>query len=271
MSSMSFVRPTSELQQWDAERYQANARFVAHLACDAMDLLDPMPGERLLDIGCGDGYLSERLVKAGVELVGFDYSPELVAAARARGLDVRLGNAERLYFHREFDAVFSNAALEWMRLADRVALGVFEALKPGGRFVGECAGAHNVAKVRMALQAALLRRGINPDDIDPWYLPSAGEYQHVLENAGFHVTFIQWCERPVVIDYSMAEWLKTFASPYLTALPAEARDAFLEEVSETLIGSLLGADGRWTLDYTLLRFRAVKPLRPAGCAGGSCP
>jgi trans-aconitate methyltransferase len=264
---MSFFRPTSELQHWDAAQYHSHARFVAHLASDALDLLAVQPGERVLDIGCGDGYLSERLCRAGAELVGFDYSPEMVDAARARGLDVRLGNAERLYFHREFDAVFSNAALEWMRLADRVTLGTFEALKPGGRFVGEFAGAGNVASIREAVNQALLRRGINPDDIDPWYLPTAGEYQHLLENAGFELTYICWYQRPVLIDYPISEWLETFASPYLTALPAETRAGFLAEVTEDLAARLQGPDGRWTVDYTLLRFRAVKPLQPAGHRG----
>lgn len=264
MSSVSFFRPTSELQQWDADQYHTNARFVAHLASDALDLLAVQPGERVLDIGCGDGYLSERLCRAGAELVGFDYSPELVAAARARGLDVRLGNAERLYFHREFDAVFSNAALEWMRLADRVALGAFEALKPGGRFVGEFAGAHNIASIRLAVNKALVRRGINPEDVDPWYLPTAGEYQHVLENAGFQLSYISWYERPIVIDYPLGEWLETFASPYLTVLPVKGRPSFIAEITEELAATLQRPDGRWTVDYTLLRFRAVKPLRPAG-------
>jgi trans-aconitate methyltransferase len=264
MSSTSFFRPTSELQQWDAGQYQVNGRFVAHLATDALALLAVRPGERVLDIGCGDGYLTDCLRRAGADLVGFDYSPEMVAAARARGLDVRLGNAERLYFHREFDAVFSNAALEWMRLADRVAQGAFEALKPGGRFVGEFAGARNIAAVREAVNQALIRRSINPEDVDPWYLPTAGDYQHVLENAGFELSYISWYVRPLVIDYSLGEWLETFASPYLTVLPPDTRPAFLEEVTEELAATLQRPDGRWTLDCTLLRFRAVKPLRPAG-------
>lgn len=258
MTSVTFLRPTSELQQWDASQYENNARFVAHLASAAVELLALQPGERLLDIGCGDGYLSEQLSRGGVDVVGFDYSPELVAAARARGLDVRLGNAEQLYFHHEFDAVFSNAAMHWMRQADQVALGVYAALKPGGRFVGEFAGAENALIIRRAVHNALARRSIDPEEVDPWYLPSAGAYQQVLENAGFHVSFISWFERPVVIDYPIGQWIETFGSPYLTILPAAERSAFLREVTEELAGDLLRSDGRWTVDYTRLRFRAEK-------------
>ncbi|MGF6490381.1 class I SAM-dependent methyltransferase [Pseudomonas frederiksbergensis] len=258
MTSSSFFRPTSELQQWDASQYENNARFVAHLANGAVELLALTPGERVLDIGCGDGYLSEQLARQGADVVGFDCSPERVKAARLRGLDVRLGNAEELIFHQEFDAVFSNAAMHWMRRADQVAHGTFMALKPGGRFVGEFAGAENALLIRQAIHSALERRSVDAQDIDPWYLPTAGEYQQVLENAGFHVSFISWFERPEVLDYPFAEWMQTFGSPYLTVLPVEDRAVFLEEVTEELANDLLNADGRWRVDYTRLRFRAQK-------------
>ncbi|WPN58750.1 class I SAM-dependent methyltransferase [Pseudomonas sp. P9_31] len=258
MTSSSFFRPTSELQQWDASQYENNAHFVAHLADGAVELLALKAGDRVLDIGCGDGYLSEQLARQGAEVVGFDYSPELVEAARSRGLDVRLGNAEELFFHQEFDAVFSNAAIHWMRRADQVAYGAFMALKPGGRFIGEFAGAENALLIRRAIHGALERRSVDAQDIDPWYLPTAGEYQQVLENAGFHVSFISWFERPVVLDYPIAEWIQTFGTPYLAALPLEARAGFLEEVTEELVNDLLDSDGRWTVDYTCLRFRAEK-------------
>ncbi|PQP02818.1 MULTISPECIES: class I SAM-dependent methyltransferase [Pseudomonas] len=257
MTSSSFFRPASE-QQWDASQYENNARLVAQLANGAVELLALKAGERVLDIGCGDGYLSEQLARQGAEVVGFDYSPEQVKAARLRGLDVRLGNAEELIFHQEFDAVFSNAAMHWMRRADQVAHGAFMALKPGGRFVGEFAGAENALLIRRAIHGALERRSVDAQDIEPWYLPTAGEYQRVLENAGFHVSFISWFERPLVLDYSIAQWIQTFGSPYLTVLPVEARADFLEEVTEELANDLLDSDGRWTVDYTRLRFRAEK-------------
>lgn len=251
---------TSELQQWDAGLYDTKARFVGDLAEDAVALLAPRIGERILDIGCGDGRLSLRLEREGAVVVGVDYSPELVAAARDRGLAVYRVNAERLTFAREFDAAFSNAALHWMRDAQGLSDGVARALKPGGRFVAEFAGAGNAAIIRREVHAALARRGIDPADVDPWYLPTADAYRAVLARSGFEVTEIALFDRPVTIDYPVAHWIRTFGSPYLTVLSDDtARTMLLDEVTEALAPELLGRDGRWTIDYTRLRFRAIMP------------
>lgn len=253
-------RGTSQLQRWSAQHYADNARFVGDLAGEAVRLLSPQPGERILDLGCGDGYLTERLAAAGADVVGFDYSPALVAVARARGLDARFGNAEELPFEDEFDGVFSNAAMHWMLRAGAVVEGVARALKPGGRFVGEFAGARNAQIIRREVHAALDRRGINSAEVDPWYLPTAEQYGDVLKAGGLVITHIELFDRPVTIDYPIGEWIRTFGSPYLTVLgDGQTEPAFLEEVTDRLKSELLGPDGRWSVDYTRLRFRAEKP------------
>ncbi|MBC8727702.1 class I SAM-dependent methyltransferase [Paraburkholderia sp. UCT2] len=259
MSTKVFERGTSQRQKWSTTLYESNARFVGDLAARAVELLDPRPGERILDIGCGDGYLTEKIAAAGAMMSGVDYSPELVAAAQARGLDVRVGNAEELDYFQEFDGAFSNAAMHWMRRADAVVRGVARALKPGGRFVGEFAGARNAYYIRQAVHEALTRRGFDAKEIDPWYLPEAGEYQEVLEGEGLIVSHIELFDRPVVIDYPVSDWIRTFGSPYLTVLDENECEPLLAEVTRQLAARLLGKDGRWTIDYTRLRFRAEKP------------
>ena len=77
-------------QSWDPARYAENARFVSDLGMPVVELLSPQPGERILDLGCGDGALTARLVALGCDVVGVDSSPEMVAAARARGVDARV-------------------------------------------------------------------------------------------------------------------------------------------------------------------------------------
>ena len=71
----------------DAQQYARHGRFVADLASPLIDLLAPVPGERILDLGCGDGAFSAMVAARGAEVVGVDRSPQLVAAARTRGID----------------------------------------------------------------------------------------------------------------------------------------------------------------------------------------
>lgn len=249
----------SNRQTWDPERYARNARFVADLGMPVVELLAPQPGERILDLGCGDGALTEKLVAMGCTVVAVDGSQEQIAAARARGLDAHVMDGEQLTFDGGFDAVFSNAALHWMHRADAVIAGVWKALEPGGRFVAECGGAGCVAKISAALGAALERRGIDAARFNPWYFPTPEDYGARLHARGFAVASIALIPRPTPLPGDITAWLETFAESFTAALPAADRPAFLEEVRETLRPALCDADGQWTADYVRLRFAARKP------------
>jgi|SRR5579862_4863257 len=249
----------SHPQTWDPERYALNARFVADLGMPAVELLAPRAGERILDLGCGDGALTEKLVAMGCRVTGVDASEQQIAAARARGLDARVMDGERLSFNGGFDAVFSNAALHWMRPADAVIDGVWNALEPGGRFVAECGGAGCVATISAALAAALARRRVDAARVDPWYFPTPEDYGTRLRRRGFVVTSIALIPRPTPLPGDITGWLETFAESFTAALPAAERPAFLDEVREALRPTLCGADGQWTADYVRLRFAAEKP------------
>jgi SAM-dependent methyltransferase len=226
-------------QSWDPERYARNARFVADLGTPVVELLAPRPGERILDLGCGDGVLTAKLVALGCDVVGVDASAPLVEAARRLGLDARVCDGEALAFAGEFDAVFSNAALHWMRGADRVIDGTWRALRPGGRFVGEFGGAGNVATIHRALLAALERRGVDGRGLDPWYQGSR--------------------PRPTPLPGDLDGWLETFAESFTRAVPAAEHPALFAEVRAECAPRLVGPDGRWSADYVRLRFCARKP------------
>ncbi|PSD12736.1 hypothetical protein C7E15_17500, partial [Stenotrophomonas maltophilia] len=121
----AFDTPTAAAgQQWNAQDYAIDAGFVPLLGGAVARLLDPRAGERILDLGCGDGVLSTELALSGARIHGVDASPELVIAARARGVDAQVMDGHALSFDSEFDAVFSNAALHWMGNPDRVLEGV---------------------------------------------------------------------------------------------------------------------------------------------------
>jgi trans-aconitate methyltransferase len=249
-------------QTWKADRYDRHARFVTDLGAPVYELLAPRAGERILDIGCGDGVLTEKIAAAGCGVVGVDSSPDMIAAAVKRGLDARVVNAESLAFSREFDAVFSNAALHWMRDADALIAGVARALKPGGRFVAEMGGHACVAAVMTAMLAVLARRGIDGKRLIPWYFPTVDDYRARLERGGFAVDYIELIPRPTPLPTDMAGWLQTFANPFVADLPEADRANAISEAVELLRPALCDDRGRWTADYTRLRFKAR--LAPVG-------
>ena len=244
---------------WSASGYASNARFVAELGEAALDLLDPQAGERILDLGCGDGALTKKLVARGASVLGIDASVDMIAAARAQGLDARVGDGQCLAFAEEFDAVFTNAALHWMPDGAAVIAGVWRALRPGGRFVGEFGGHGNIAAIVTALNAALFRRGLDASRLRRWY-PTAERYAAMLERGGFTVHCATLIPRPTPLPTGISGWLSTFADPFFTDEPEFDRGGLMDEVANLLAPALRTDTGLWIADYVRLRFHAQKPL-----------
>jgi len=243
-------------QHWNAARYVRNAGFVADLGAPLLELLAARPGERVLDLGCGDGRLSRRIGETGAAVIGVDGASGMVDAARDLGIDAQVMDGQALTFHGEFDAVFSNAALHWMIDADAVIAGVRRALKPGGRFVAEFGGGGNVKQVVAALVAALDRRGLQGRAFIPGYFPTDGEYSERLEAGGFAVDSIALIPRPTPLPGVIGDWLDTFAESFLFAVPEPERDDLKAEVVRALRPTLCDDDGQWFVDYVRLRVTA---------------
>lgn len=248
----------SERQTWNADRYQAHTGFVPTLGAPVVDLLAPKPGERILDLGCGDGVLTEKLRAIGADVIGIDASADMIDAAKARGLEVRCLNAEHLDYENEFDAVFSNAALHWMLDPDAVIEGIGRALKPDGRFVGEFGGHGNVAAIIVALVATLNKRGIDGAKTIPWYFPTPAAYSAKLERHGFVVDQVDLIPRPTSLPTDMSGWLQTMAGPFFARLPEAEREGALDEVLDLLRPVLCDDRKNWTADYMRLRFAATR-------------
>ena len=239
--------------RWDAADYARVGAFVAELGTAALDLFDPQPGERILDIGCGDGALTKKIAERGAQVTGIDDSLDMVRAAHANGLDALVVDAAEMHFDGEFDAAFSNAALHWMLERAAVATGVFRALKAGGRFAGEMGGEGNLAKLREALDEELVIRGYAPPvEASNWYA-SAEDFADVYEAAGFVQVDARLIDRPTPLDHGIAAWVTTFRKGWLDR-------AGVPEGERAEIGSAV-ADrfGSNIADYVRLRFIMRKP------------
>jgi SAM-dependent methyltransferase len=246
-------------QTWNPETYARDARFVSDLAAPVLDLLAPQSGERILDLGCGDGVLTAKLQSLGCDVLGVDASAAQVEATKKLGAPARTIDGENLPFENEFDAVFSNAALHWMRNnPDAVISGVKKSLRLGGRFVAEMGGTHCVEKIRAALIAALDRRNIDGKSADLWFFPTVEDYSARLQRGGFTIDYIALIPRPTPLPGDVIAWLRVFAHNFTDKLPPSDRDAYLAEVQETLRPQLCDATGTWIADYTRLRFKATK-------------
>ena len=182
----------------------------------------------------------------------------MIRVARELGLDAHVVDGHELAFEREFDAVFSNAALHWMkRDPDAVVAGVARALKPGGRFVGEFGGHGNVAAIVTALLAVLARRDLDGMRGHPWYFPTPAAYRKRLEAHGFRVESIDLIPRPTPAADRHVGLARHLREPMLKLLPEGERAAVKEEAVELLAPALRDEAGNWTADYVRLRFRAV--------------
>jgi trans-aconitate methyltransferase len=243
---------------WDASRYQDQHSFVWRYGASLLELLHPQPAERILDVGCGTGQLTAEIARAGAHVVGLDNSADMLRDAGKNYPDLTfvLGNASAFDFAEPFDAVFSNAALHWVKDADGAAASIARALRPGGRFVAEFGGKRNIASVQAALRAIL---GPSADLQSPWYYPSIGEYSAVLERHGLEVRSANLFDRPTALEGAdgMDHWLRMFTPAYLRQFPADRADEVVRQLVEHLAPALY-RDGVWTVDYRRLRVVAVR-------------
>jgi SAM-dependent methyltransferase len=246
-------------QAWDAQRYDAGFGFVSGYGAELVDVLDPRPGERVLDLGCGTGTLLAEIVRRGARGIGIDADAAMVAAARTNVPDAEILRADGHAFElgEPVDAVFSNAALHWMLRPENVAARVRAALEPGGRFVAELGGARNNERVLAAVRAALAERG--EELVLPWYFPTPAQHAAVLERAGFRVARMEHFARPTPLDPEaggLAGWLRMFGAGLFAQVPVDEVEPLVARAQE-LARPQLERDGVWTIDYWRLRFVAL--------------
>ena len=247
--------------RWDARLYDDRHAFVWRSAASLVELLAPQRGERILDLGCGTGHLTAQLAAAGAEAVGIDSSAAMIDEARRSHPDVRFFVADARDYRTDnpFDAVFSNAALHWVRPPEAAVRTIHDALRPGGRFVAEFGGRGNVERVVAALRR-LQSEYFSNAPLPDWYFPSVAEYATLLEAAGLETREAWLFDRPTPLEGpdGLRSWVRMFATDAVAAVGANREDEFFARLEEDVRDELFGDTG-WFADYRRLRITAVRP------------
>ena len=248
---------------WDAQLYDHKHSFVSKFGTDLVELLSPKPGEYILDLGCGTGHLTNKIASCGAEVIGIDSALTMIEQARNHypQLQFEVADATTLEVIEQFNAVFSNAVLHWIKQPEKVVAGIYRALKPGGRFVAEFGGKGNVKAIVTAIYKVMQGVGYPIDEaVNPWYFPSIGEYGTLLEQQGFELSFATLFERPTPLDdgeKGIQNWIRMFANSFFKAIPAEQQTDILAEI-ENQLRPLLYRDSTWFADYKRIRVMAIK-------------
>jgi trans-aconitate methyltransferase len=258
-----FVTDTKKVDQWNPALYDQRHSFVNALASGLIDLLKPHRGERILDLGCGTGPLTQQIASTGADVLGIDASPAMIAQARQKfpGIHFEIADALTMDFVDQFDAIFSNAVLHWVKPPEVAARCMYTALKPGGRLVLEMGGLGNVDTILREAINTGIRIGVDLTSmIDINYFPSIGEYSSVLERAGFLVGYATLFDRPTELsdgEAGLGNWIRMFRPGVEAAIPAEARSVFFAELQNRCRDRLY-SDGSWRADYVRLRMVASR-------------
>jgi trans-aconitate methyltransferase len=252
----------AEKAKWDARLYDDKHSFVWKLAAGVLELLDAKAGERILDLGCGTGHLTARISEAGARVVGIDRSPEMIRQAKEKypALRFEAMDAREITLDGNFDAVFSNATLHWIKEPERVIAGIKKSLRPGGRFVAEFGGKGNTGELLKAVPHAWVKLGLAGPAPHPWYYPSLAEYAGLLEHHGFEVTHATLFDRPTPLDdgeRGLRNWLEMFGGTFVEGLPEATRERLLVEIERELRPKLF-RDAHWVMDYRRLRVAAKR-------------
>jgi len=247
-------------QQWNTRLYNSNHDFVWKLAAPLVELLNPQPGEAIVDLGCGTGQLTAEIARSGARVIGVDESAEMVESAQAEYPELTFLHADARDFEisTPCDAIFSNACLHWVPEAGKVVRRVSETLRPGGRFVAEFGGAGNVRRLVQAIEAAFqVVAGIPRPH--RWYFPTIGEYATLLEQHQLEPVQMVLFDRPVPLSGNDAvrDWVKMFGQYWIQDVPQTRQQEFLDEVVR-LAPRAGDHEQEWIADYRRIRVTAVR-------------
>jgi len=249
--------------KWNSSLYDNKHQFVSNFGEDLVTLLAPKKGEHILDLGCGTGQLAAAIAASGALVEGVDHSEDMINTAKETysGIQFLVEDAESLNYQMKYDAIFSNAVFHWISNPAKAVNNVYNALKPGGRFVVEFGGKGNVDHMLNALDKALITNGhTDNSNIRFWYFPSIGEFSPLLEKFGFRVVYAVHFDRPTELtdkENGVKDWFRMFGEKFFKDLSKHEIEDVLE-ITQNSLKDKIFRDGKWIADYVRIRIIAIK-------------
>ena len=248
--------------EWNAEKYTNSFSFVHQYGNEVLELLDFENIKTMIDLGCGNGVLTEILHNKGLSVVGIDSSKELLRKAKENHPNVlfEYGDAANFTVDNQVDAVFSNAVFHWIdkaKQSDMLSC-VYQALKSKGQFVFEFGGYGNNAMIHKELKIEFEKRGYKYTM--PFYFPCISEYASLVEQAGFQVRTAILFDRFTELkgDNGLKDWMTMFIkTPFSVIESHEEKELIVDEAVKRLQTSLY-QNGKWYADYVRLRMKTLK-------------
>lgn len=254
------MKSTSD--RWNANLYDKKHDFVSQYGEGVMQLLAPKQGEYILDLGCGTGDIAEKIKNFGANVTGVDRSINMVNQARDKFPDIEFQviDATELGYINQFDAVFSNATLHWIKTPESVLDSIFKSLKKEGRFVAEFGGKGNVELITKEIKKQAIKLDVSyHEEQFPWFFPSIGEYTTLMEEAGFNVTFAEHFDRPTPLKGTdgLKNWIKMFGKMMFKSIDEKTLNRLMTNVEDSLREAMF-KEGTWLADYKRIRVIGIK-------------
>ncbi len=261
---------------WNPEDYLHHSGEQEKWARELIPKIGLRGDERVLDIGCGDGKVTAEIARFLTDgtVLGIDSSPDMIEFAKNTFMDASKNlafhciDAQEMHFAREFDVVFSNAALHWVKEHGPVLKRIKQALRPGGRAVLQMAGEGNAAAVVETVGAVIGREpwlSLFEGFVFPYAFHGPDAYRSLVSEAGLVPRRIEIIPKDMTQKGrdGLSGWIRTTWLPYIQRVPMDLRDRFIEDIVSGYELHHPSRDGLFHIAMARLEVEAVLETKKA--------
>ncbi|MGL6198088.1 MAG: class I SAM-dependent methyltransferase [Lachnospiraceae bacterium] len=255
--------------EFDGEKYKLASKHQKEWGNKLIQDLQLDGNEAILDLGCGDGLLTMQLtlLVPNGRVLGVDASSGMIETAEKQqkdNLEFKHMDINEMQFINEFDIIFSNAALHWVKDHSRLLKNTYSALKPQGRILWNFGGDGNCRNFFKVIREIIKRDNYREHFHDfewPWYMPAMADYDVLVKQSGFSeakVTeenadryfsnkeeIIKWIDQPSIV-------------PFIKCIPDHLKASFRNDVIDAMMDLSLQPDGTCFETFRRIQVSAVK-------------